>query len=98
MKNKVHHNKDIRVDAKHIDIDNGVQKLMKTTTFQIGKEQEKHYLDSTARNNWDTKTLDEGVTKGDTHLRRAEHTMSNNPNRTLTVGFGFGAEKGTSEH
>ena len=25
-------------------------------------------------------------------------TKTNNPNRKLTVGFGFGAEKGTSEH
>ena len=31
-------------------------------------------------------------------MRRADHINPNNPNRILTVGFGFGAEKGTSEH
>ena len=33
--------------------------------------------------------------KGDRNLRRAD---PDNPNRILTVGFGFGSEKGTSEH
>jgi|TARA_B110001450_G_C17601292_1_gene473102 hypothetical protein len=94
----VHHDSNIRVDAKHIDLDQGVQKLMKTTTFQIGKEKEPHYLDSTAKNTWATKEIDNDTIKCDVNLRRADHNFPNNPNRTLTVGFGYGAEKGTSEH
>jgi hypothetical protein len=69
---------------------------MKTTNYRIGKEGE----------NPPNETMSTQMTthvplgtdpqkKGDRNLRRAD---PDNPNRILTVGFGFGAEKGTSEH
>ena len=77
-------------------MDLGVHKLMKTTNYRIGKEGE----------NPPNETMSTQMTthvplgtdpqkKGDRNLRRAD---PDNPNRILTVGFGFGAEKGTSEH
>jgi len=35
---KVYHGKSLQVERGHIDLDLGVHKVMKTTTYQIGKE------------------------------------------------------------
>ena len=35
---KTYHGKELKVDKDHIDIDLGVHKVMKTTTYQIGLE------------------------------------------------------------
>ena len=35
---KVYHGKHLAVDSKHIDLDKGVHKTMKTTTYSIGKK------------------------------------------------------------
>ena len=94
--NKVFHGKAGRVDKSHIDLDLGVHKLMKTTNYQIGKEGENPPNEITSTTQTTHVPLGgNGPNKGDRNLRRAD---PDNPNRILTVGFGFGAEKGTSEH
>lgn len=35
---KIYHGKHLSVDPRHIDIDNNIIKVMKTTTYSIGKK------------------------------------------------------------
>jgi hypothetical protein len=85
------------VDKKFKDLDLGVHKLMKTTTYSIGKkghDAPNEKLSSTQTYHTPNVHIEEGPAKFDKNSRRADPS---NPNRVLTVGFGFGAEKGTKE-
>jgi len=94
---KIYHGKYKSVDKSHIDLDKGVHKVMKTTTYTIGKEGEdapnEKLTTKDAIHNIEVQKKDQppGYEK---NSRRADPS---NPNRTLTVGFGFGAEKGTKD-
>lgn len=98
---KTYHGKELQVDKDHIDIDLGVHKVMKTTTYQIGKEGKMAPNEKTSSNqqNFVPKLQKEeelnGPPKFDKNSRRCD---PENPNRVLTVGFGHGSEKGTVEH
>ena len=85
--NRVYHGKSLTVDKKHQEIDKGIHQLMKTTTYKIG--QQFNEKQSSNQEQYDKKSNDE------VNNRRADPS---NPNRIMTVGFGFGAEKGTKEH
>jgi hypothetical protein len=87
--NRVYHGKALSVDKSHIDIDKGVHKVMKTTTYQIGKLGGPNEKTSSHQTQFDVKKNDEVMD------RRSDPS---NPNRVMTFGFGFGAEKGTQEH
>lgn len=93
----VYHGKHLSVDPKHIDIDENIIKVMKTTTYSIGKK------GHNAPNEVDTTNQTQLTEK----LKFAEEKLDldnprrcdpENPNRIKTVGFGFGAEKGTYDH
>lgn len=85
------------VDKKHQELDKGVHAIMKKTTYSIGEQG----LDA-PNEKTTTKELvhniqvqqNEQPSKFDKNSRRADPS---NPNRTLTVGFGYGAEKGTKD-
>lgn len=75
----------------------GVHKLMKTTTYSIGKKG----LDAPNEKFSSNQTyhtadvhVEDSPPKFDKNSRRADPA---NANRVLTVGFGFGAEKGTKD-
>jgi hypothetical protein len=95
---RVYHGKHLSVDPRHIDIDEGIHKVMKTTTYSIGKK------GSDAPNEVNTTNqvqLTQKVHPGeeppkiDKNSRRCD---PENPNRAKAVGFGYGSEKGTYEH
>ena len=95
---RVYHGKQLSVDPAHINIDEGIHKLMKTTTYSIGKKGD----DAPNEVNTTNQThLTQKVHKGedppkvDKNSRRCDPA---NPNRAKAVGFGYGAEKGTYEH
>ena len=47
---KTYHGKELKVDKEHIDIDLGIHKVMKTTTYKIGKEGENAPNEKTSSN------------------------------------------------
>lgn len=78
-------------------MDMGVHKLMKTTTYKIGKAgadapNEKFSSKQTFFTNKLAEEKDKP--KYDKNSRRSDPA---NPNKVITVGFGHGAEKGTVE-
>lgn len=75
----------------------GVHKLMKTTTYSIGKKgydapNEKFSSNQTYHTS--DVHLEDSPPKFDKNSRRADPS---NPNRVITVGFGHGAEAGTKD-
>ena len=94
---RVYHGQSQSVDKNHIDLDLGVHKVMKTTTYQIGKEGAAAPNERTSSHQavFTTKVHpDEEPPKVDKNSRRCDPT---NPNRVMTIGFGFGSEKGTKD-
>ena len=94
---RVYHGQAKAVDQNHIDLDLGVHKVMKTTTYQIGKKGTDAPNEKTSSNQavFTTKVHpDEEPPKVDKNSRRCDPA---NPNRVMTIGFGFGSEKGTKE-
>jgi hypothetical protein len=93
-----YHGKQLSVDQTHIELDRGVHKVMKTTTYSIGKKgidapNEKDSSNTIFHSAKVHKEEGEPL-KYDKNSRRAD---PENKNRVLTVGFGHGAEKGTKE-
>lgn len=94
---RVYHGQSMTVDKNHLDLDLGVHKVMKTTTYQIGKKGEDAPNEKMSSNQavFTTKVHpDEEPPKVDKNSRRCDPA---NPNRVMTIGFGFGSEKGTKE-
>lgn len=94
---RVYHGQSMSVDRNHIDLDLGVHKVMKTTTYQIGKQGGDAPNERTSSHQavFTTKVHpDEEPPTVDKNSRRCDPT---NPNRVMTVGFGFGSEKGTKD-
>ena len=94
---RVYHGQAPSADKTHHDLDLGVHKVMKTTTYQIGKEGSAAPNERQSSNQavFTTKVhADEEPPQVDKNSRRCDPT---NPNRVMTVGFGHGAEKGTKE-
>jgi hypothetical protein len=93
-----YHGKELFVDPKHVDLDQGVHRFMKKPNYSIGKKGHDAPNEKVSSNNTyhTQRQHDEDeppkVGKND---RRCD---PENPNRILTVGFGFGSEKGTFEH
>jgi hypothetical protein len=94
---KIYHGKHLSVDPRHIDIDNNIIKVMKTTTYSIGKKgyDAPNEIDTTHKVQMTDKLPDAEEKLDLDNPRRCD---PENPNRIKTVGFGFGAEKGTHEH
>lgn len=95
---RVYHGKQLSVDPAHIDIDQGVHKLMKTTTYSIGKKggDAPNEVNTMNQTHHSLKVhKEDDPPKVDKNSRRCD---PDNPNRAKAVGFGFGAEKGTHEH
>jgi ribosomal protein L30E len=95
---RVYHGKRLSVDPAHIDIDEGIHKVMKTTTYSIGKKGEDapNEINTTNQTHLTQKVhKGEDPPKVDKNSRRCD---PENPNRAKAVGFGFGSEKGTYEH
>ena len=68
---------------------------MKTTTYKIGKEGENapnEKISSTETYHTIKQHIEDEPPKFDKNSRRCD---PDNPNRVLTIGFGFGWEKGT---
>lgn len=89
---------DVKKEEKHKAIDDAIIKVMKKTTYTIGKQgddapnEKKTSTGNTHVKVPNTLRYEEGYDK---NSRRA---APDNPNRVLTVGFGAGTEKGTYEH
>jgi hypothetical protein len=95
---RVYHGKLLSVDPAHVDIDEGVHRLMKTTTYSIGKKGDDapNEINTTSQTHHTLKVhKGEDPLKVDKNSRRGDPA---NPNRAKAVGFGYGAEKGTYEH
>ena len=95
---RIYHGKHLSVDPAHIDTDKGIQKLMKTTTYTIGKQgsDAPNEVNTTNQVHLTQKVhKDEEPPKVDKNSRRCD---PQNPNRAKAVGFGYGSEKGTYEH
>ena len=92
-----YHGKPLSIDPSHVELDKGVHKLMKTTTYQIGKEGKDRPNEISTQNqifHSEKVHKEEESPLYDKNSRRADPL---NKNRILTVGFGHGAEKGTKE-
>jgi hypothetical protein len=75
----------------------GVHKLMKTTTYSIGKkgvDAPNEKFSSNQTYHTANVHIEDAPPKYDKNSKRADPS---NPNRVLTVGFGYGAEKGTKD-
>ena len=94
---RVYHGHAHSVDRSHIELDLGVHKVMKTTTYSIGKKGLDAPNEKLSSNQGEFTTkvhADEEPPQVDKNSRRCDPT---NPNRVMTIGFGHGAEKGTKE-
>jgi len=95
---RVYHGKQLSVDPAHLDIDEGIRRLMKTTTYTIGKQGEDapNEVNTTNQTQLTQKVhAGEDPPKVDKNSRRCD---PENPNRAKAVGFGYGSEKGTHMH
>lgn len=94
---KHYHGKPLSYNPSHVELDKGVHRLMKTTTYQIGE------LGKNAPNEINTQNQlfhSEKVHKEDEpplYDKNSRRADPSNKNKILTVGFGHGAEKGTKE-
>ena len=85
--NNIFHSSNAPVPKDHRDIDENVHKCMKKPNVAIGKGE--------AENNTSQKLHYRTISMtNDPTSRRADPS---NPNRVMTIGFGFGAEKGDIE-
>jgi len=95
---RVYHGKRLSVDPAHLEIDEGIHRLMNTTTYTIGKQGEEAPNEVNTTNQTQ---LTQKVHKGeeppkvDKNSRRCD---PENANRAKAVGFGYGSEKGTHVH
>jgi hypothetical protein len=80
-----------------VDLDKGVHKVMKKTTYTIGVQGDdapnEKLTTKDAIHNVDVQTN----SKAPPYEKNSRRADPSNANRTLTVGFGFGAEKGTKD-
>lgn len=93
-----YHGKELVVDPKHHDLDQSVHKFMKKPNYSIGKKGSgapNEVLSSNMTYHTQRQHVEDEPPKVDKNSRRGD---PDNPNRILTVGFGFGSEKGTYEH
>ena len=94
---KHYHGKPLTLNPSHVELDKGVHKIMKTTTYQIGE------LGDNAPNEVNTQNQlmhTERVHKEDNpplYDKNSRRADPSNKNKILTVGFGHGSEKGTKE-
>lgn len=94
---KIYHGKALSVDKKYQDLDMGVHKVMKTTTYSIGKkgaDAPNEIFSSNQTYHTANVHIEDAPPLFDKNSRRADPL---NANRVLTVGFGYGAEKGTKD-
>lgn len=94
---KVFHGKHLSLDPTHMDIDDKIVKIMKKTTYSIGKKgRDAPNEVSTTNQTHLTDKLPQSEKK--VSLDNPRRCDPENPNRIKTVGFGYGSEKGTYEH
>ena len=94
----MYHGKERSVDPKHHDLDASVHKFMKKPNYSIGKKGQdapNEKISSSMTYHTERQHIEDEPPKVDKNSRRCD---PENPNRVLTVGFGFGSEKGTHEH
>ena len=87
-----HHGNNLEIDPGYKELDFGVHKFMKKTTFRIGKEGEDAPNEKVSSNQVQFPSKPHDEDKNEKVTRRADPS---NPNRIMTVGFGHGVEGGT---
>jgi len=90
----VYHGRSLVIDKGYKDLDMGVHKLMKSTTYKIGNEEVNDPAVSSSQVHYTSKPLEE---EGGAQKKISRRADPSNPNRKMTIGFGHGAEQGTKE-